>query len=72
MDVGRSKVDRAVLVRCDGRWRGGHGGRVRLMVQPGEAYLVIDDRQRIVEWSYAASMVLGVKEAAALGQPVDG
>lgn len=39
------------------------------MVQPGQAYFVIDDRQRIVEWSYAASMVLGIEEAAALGRP---
>ncbi len=39
------------------------------MVQPGQAYFVIDDRQRIVEWSYAASMVLGIDEAVALGRP---
>ena len=63
------KVNRALVVRRDGRSRGGYGGRVRVMVQPGEAYFVIDDRQRIVEWSYAASVLLGVKAAAALGQP---
>lgn len=39
------------------------------MVQPGEACFVIDDRQRIVGWSYAASMVLGIQEEAALGRP---
>ncbi|MDA0988327.1 MAG: PAS domain-containing protein [Chloroflexi bacterium] len=39
------------------------------MVQPGQAYFAIDVRQRIVEWSYAASVVLGIEEAEALGHP---
>ena len=38
-------------------------------VQPAEATFVIDDRQRIVAWSYAASVTLGVSEKEALGQP---
>jgi hypothetical protein len=54
---------RTVIVRHVGRLREGYGGKVSVVVHQGEAYFVIDNRQRIIEWSYAASVMVGILDS---------